>query len=449
MRNNIKRIMIRLSKFLHIFITCLLFFCCWNACEQRQVSSLLIMAVYVVFVLFFMRTYSAYQIGLSRIRMLVYSQTLADAAAIGLIYVLLVLERLELFVPGPLVGLLLVQFLWNCTWSCLANTVYFRMYQPRRTIIVYRTQADLRHLEEIHQYARKFRVEKLAEVSENERLEHILDGFEAVFVTGAEERVRSRIEKYCVEHDIRCYVMPHIGDVIMMGATHMELFSVPVFRVARAAPDIECAAMKRGFDIFCALAGIICLSPVMLAAALAIKLYDGGPVIYRQVRLTKDRREFYILKFRSMRVDAERDGVARLATEHDDRITPVGKMIRACRIDELPQLFNILRGDMSVVGPRPERPEIAAQYEQLMPEFSLRLQVRAGLTGLAQVYGKYNTDPYDKLRMDLMYINKMSLLEDIKLIFATVKVLFMKESTSGIAKEQTTAIAEALECAAE
>ena len=160
------------------------------------------------------------------------------------------------------------------------------------------------------------------------------------------------------------------------------------------------------------------------------------------MRLTKDRRQFHIYKFRSMRVNAEGDGVARLAAHNDSRITPVGRVIRACRLDELPQLFNILRGDMSIVGPRPERPEIAMQYEAEMPSFSLRLQVRAGLTGLAQVYGKYNTDPYDKLRMDLMYINQMSLMEDLKLVFATVKVLFLKESTTGISQGQTTAAAQ-------
>ena len=144
-------------------------------------------------------------------------------------------------------------------------------------------------------------------------------------------------------------------------------------------------------------------------------------------------------KFRSMRVDAEKDGVARLAATDDDRITPVGKIIRAIRFDELPQIFNILKGDMSIVGPRPERPEIAAQYEEEMPAFSLRLQVKAGLTGTAQVYGKYNTEPKDKLKMDLMYINDMSLKEDLKLIFATVKILFMKESTAGVQQGQVTA----------
>ena len=167
---------------------------------------------------------------------------------------------------------------------------------------------------------------------------------------------------------------------------------------------------------------------------------DHGPVFYRQVRLTKNGREFKILKFRSMTVNAEKDGIARLAGKNDSRITKVGRFIRACRIDELPQLFNILMGDMSIVGPRPERPEIAKQYEETLPEFSLRLQVKAGLTGLAQVYGRYNTEPYYKLQMDLLYINEMSMLKDLQLILATIQILFMKESTQGIAQGQETAL---------
>ena len=143
-------------------------------------------------------------------------------------------------------------------------------------------------------------------------------------------------------------------------------------------------------------------------------------------------------KLRSMIVDAEKGG-ARLAGEHDDRITPVGRVIRAIRFDELPQLFNILKGDMSIVGPRPERPEIAEKYRQELPAFDLRLQVKAGLTGYAQVYGRYNTEPQDKLKMDLMYINHASFSEDFKLIFATIRILFMRESTSGVADGQMTA----------
>ena len=181
------------------------------------------------------------------------------------------------------------------------------------------------------------------------------------------------------------------------------------------------------------------LSPLMLVTAAAIKLTDGGPVFYKQIRLTRNRKEFYVYKFRSMRVDAEKDGVARLASQGDDRITPVGKIIRSLRIDELPQLLCILLGTMTIVGPRPERPEIAAQYEKEMPEFALRLQAKAGLTGYAQVYGKYNTSPYNKLQMDLQYIGSMGLVTDLKIIFATIKVLFVPESTEGVAQGQTTA----------
>jgi lipopolysaccharide/colanic/teichoic acid biosynthesis glycosyltransferase len=198
---------------------------------------------------------------------------------------------------------------------------------------------------------------------------------------------------------------------------------------------------KRLFDIAVAVVALVVLSPVMLITAAAVKLTDGGPVFYKQKRLTKNGKEFYVLKFRSMRQDAEKDGVARLSTgDADPRITPVGRVIRKLRIDELPQLFNILGGSMSIVGPRPERPEIAAQYAEELPEFNLRLQAKAGLTGYAQVYGKYNTTPYNKLQMDLMYIAHPSFFEDLRIIFATIKILFLPESTEGVAEGMETAM---------
>ena len=179
----------------------------------------------------------------------------------------------------------------------------------------------------------------------------------------------------------------------------------------------------------------------MLIIAAAIKLSDGGPVFYKQKRLTKNGKIFEVIKFRSMRVDAEKDGVARLsAGENDERITKVGKIIRKFRLDELPQFINILKGEMSFVGPRPERPEIAAQYEEVIPAFSLRLQAKAGLTGYAQVYGKYNTTPYNKLEMDLQYIAKPSILEDLRILLATFKILFLPESTDGVDAERYTAL---------
>ena len=226
----------------------------------------------------------------------------------------------------------------------------------------------------------------------------------------------------------------------MSGAMPLHLLHLPMLMLERYNPTPEYLFFKRVMDIVLSAVALIIASPVMLIVAVIIKATDGGTVFYRQCRLTRNGKEFNVLKFRSMRMDAEKDGVARLSTgEQDPRITPIGRFIRKVRIDELPQLINILKGEMRIVGPRPERPEIARQYEEELPEFSLRHQAKAGLTGYAQVYGKYNTTPYDKLLMDLMYIAKPSLAEDLKIIFATVQILFMPESTEGVSEGQTTA----------
>ena len=235
---------------------------------------------------------------------------------------------------------------------------------------------------------------------------------------------------------MRALVIPRIGDAIMSAAEPIHMLHLPILDCRRCTLSTEYRLVKRAIDVLISGIALILLSPVMLATALAIKR-DGGPVFYKQVRLTKDGKKFNILKFRSMCVDAEKySGAVLSAGENDPRITKVGRIIRACRIDELPQLINILKGDMSLVGPRPERPEIAAEYEKELPEFALRLQVQAGLTGYAQVYGKYNTTPYDKLLMDLIYIARHSLLEDLCILLATLKILTSKESTEGIGEEK-------------
>ena len=190
-------------------------------------------------------------------------------------------------------------------------------------------------------------------------------------------------------------------------------------------------------DIIISALMLVITSPFLLLSAIAVKLYDGGPVFFRQARSTLGGKVFYIHKFRSMIVDAEKDGAPRPAEDFDPRITPVGRFLRASRLDELPQLIDILVGNMSIVGPRPERIEHTQQYSEDIPEFQYRLKVRGGLTGYAQLYGKYNTTPYDKLQLDLMYIQNYSLLLDLKLILMTVKIMFMKESTEGFSKEDS------------
>jgi lipopolysaccharide/colanic/teichoic acid biosynthesis glycosyltransferase len=193
-------------------------------------------------------------------------------------------------------------------------------------------------------------------------------------------------------------------------------------------------------DITGAVLLLVITSPIFLITSILIRAYDRGPVFYKQTRCTLNMKEFRIIKFRSMRVDAEKDGVARLATQHDSRITPVGGFIRRCRIDELPQLINVLKGEMSFIGPRPERPEIISQYIQEMPEFVYRTRVKAGLAGYAQVYGKYNTTPYDKLKLDLTYIQNYSVGLDLKLMLLTLKILIQPESTEGVSENQITAL---------
>ena len=216
------------------------------------------------------------------------------------------------------------------------------------------------------------------------------------------------------------------------------IFYYAVITVAAVAADTVC-------PIVFSLLLLIITSPFMLLTAICVKAYDRGPVLYKQVRCTQDGKEFKIIKFRSMRVDAERDGVARLASKNDDRITPIGKFIRKVRLDELPQLWNIFVGDMSFIGPRPERPEIIKQYMEEMPEFAYRLKVKAGLAGFAQVYGKYNTTPYDKLKLDLFYIENYSVWLDLKLMLLTLKILVTPDATEGVENNQITALKQKME----
>ena len=315
------------------------------------------------------------------------------------------------------------------------------MFPPQPTAVIYDTRQGMENLIGQYNLDKKYQVLFTAGVSECIQDLSMLNGLETVFLSGIHSHDRNVILKYCVEHGINVLVIPRLGDTIMSGAYAIHMFHLPMLKVGRYNPTPEYLMAKRLIDIVVSAMALVVLSPVFLVTAIAIKATDHGPVFYKQIRLTKDGKEFAILKFRSMRVDAEKDGVARLSSgENDSRITPVGKVIRACRVDELPQLINILRGELSIVGPRPERPEIAAQYCEEIPEFSLRLQAKAGLTGYAQVYGKYNTTPYDKLSMDLMYIAHPSLIEDIKIMLATVKILFVPESTEGVAEGQTTAM---------
>ena len=410
--------------------------------KLQSTECVVVLGAYMVLLLYTQHIYRATEVGMARVSELVMSQMLSNLISICVVYVGVALYVRHLFNIFLLVLVGLVQTLIGIGWSLFANQQYIKKRRKPRTAIIYKHQSNLDLLYETPYFHERYDVCKLIENPPEDfaALRNELEGCEVLFSVGSSAEITNGLAKICVEKNINGYFMPRLGHIIMSGAEYTARFSLPTLLVRRAGGHSEYRFFKRAFDLFASLIGIVVASPIMLATAIAIKVEDHGPVFYRQVRLTKNGREFKILKFRSMTVNAEKDGIARLAGKNDSRITKVGRFIRACRIDELPQLFNILMGDMSIVGPRPERPEIAKQYEETLPEFSLRLQVKAGLTGLAQVYGRYNTEPYYKLQMDLLYINEMSMLKDLQLILATIQILFMKESTQGIAQGQETAL---------
>ena len=411
------------------------------AAPYHEKGNYLIIALFTVFYITYIHVYDGYMVSLSKPSEIIYSQSLAALMSNAIMYFITWLLTKNFPNVLPLFLVFIVQITLSALWTRIVTDWYAKTFQARRTVIVYDMREGMEDLIMEYGLDSKFDVKHVVTVEECQKDNYkVLENIERVFMCGVHSHDRNAILKYCVAENIDTYVIPRIGDTLMSSAKKMHMFHLPVLRVHRYAPRIEYIFIKRMIDILASGIGLIVVSPIMVITAIAIKAYDKGPVFYKQCRLTKDGKKFDVLKFRSMGTDAEKDGVARLSTgTKDTRITPVGNIIRKTRIDELPQLFNILKGDMTIVGPRPERPEIAEQYEKELPEFKLRLQAKAGLTGYAQVYGKYNTTPYDKLQMDLMYIAKPSLLEDIRIIFATVKILFMPESTEGVAEGQTTA----------
>lgn len=441
-------LILRIIKTLDAVLMTVPFALCWYSYYAKHIASpfyakgdYLVVALFFVLFIIFGRVYDAFLMSMQRISEIVYAQFLAAAVSDFIMYIVIWLlsKHLPNILPG--VAALIGQVILAAVWAYNAHHAYFKIFPPQATAVIYDTRQGTEKLIGKYGLDSKYKVVLTATADECIANLAMLDGVSTVFMSGIHSHDRNVILKYCVENNIGTFVIPRIGDTIMSGAYPMHMFHLPMLKVGRYHPQPEYLFIKRLLDIVISAVALVVLSPILLVTAIAIKATDHGPVFYKQIRLTKDGKEFGILKFRSMRVDAEKDGVARLSSgDHDDRITPVGKVIRACRIDELPQLLNILRGELSIVGPRPERPEIAAQYCEEMPEFSLRLQAKAGLTGYAQIYGKYNTTPYDKLVMDLMYIAHPSIVEDLKIMFATVKILFMPESTEGVSEGQTTAM---------
>lgn len=389
--------------------------------------------LYGILLILFMSLYGGYRVGYLKKGNLIYSQVIAVLFSNIFTYFQIAVLDKHFLNPLQLILMTGVDVLVIFIWTMIYHNIYVRLFPPRRMLLISGQRSDYHIIEKINSREDKYEICRIINIDQGILfLEHEMLKYDGVIIGDIPSHDRNLILKYCFANSIRTYNVPKISDIILKSSVELNLFDSPLLLSRNEGLAVEQLFIKRVVDIIGAILGLILSSPLFVIVGISIKVTDKGPVFFKQTRLTRGGKVFNIYKFRTMIQEAEKDGVARLAEELDSRILPIGHFLRRTRIDELPQLFNILVGDMSLVGPRPERPELVHEIIKDIPEFSYRTKVKAGLTGYAQVYGKYNTTAYDKLKLDLTYIRNYSFLLDLKLIFMTPKIMLMKEATEGI-----------------
>lgn len=394
----------------------------------------IVIMIYFVFLVVFGQMFDMYTLGDTRVYDLFLSYSLALLVSNVMIFLVICVASFRLMALRPIIYFqIAAEFI--LAFLLLLENRFIRDRFPIPKAIAIFGEPNYEILEKIYKYRdilvtveTKIDIENI----DLSKLDELLDGYERVITIDVKHDDKKEIFKKCYEKKISVYDIPSITDTLIASSEVMHVIDTPIIKINKFGPSYLESMVKRIIDIFGSLFLVILTSPIMLIVALSIKLYDHGDILFKQTRLTKDGKEFKIYKFRSMIMNAESKTGAVLAKEGDSRITPVGKFIRKTRFDELPQLFNILNGDMTFVGPRPERPELFKEICKDIPEFKYRLNVKAGLTGYAQIYGKYNTTMRDKLLLDLYYIENYSLIADIKLLVMTLKIVFIPESTEGV-----------------
>ena len=402
----------------------------------NRTGNWMIVAVYCLILLIFSKMYGGLKIGYLKTFNIIYSQFLTTISANALIYLQITLLIKHFTSIVPLVYMTVLQLLVIVPWGIIFTRLYRFLYPARKALLVYGERTVDGFVGKANTRNDRFIITKKIDYREGvDVVVNCAKQSEAVILCDLPSEIRNTILKFCYSQSIRVYVTPKLSDIIIRSAEDSHLIDSPLLLSRNNGFTFEQRFFKRAVDIILTLALLFVFSPIMLVTALAIKLYDRGPVLFLQERYTKGEQKFMIYKFRSMKINS--DSIKYVPTMEDDpRVTPVGKVIRQLRIDEMPQFFNILKGEMSLIGPRAESVKLTDAYVRDIPEFKYRLKVKSGLTGYAQVHGKYNTTPYDKLKLDLMYIQNYSWLMDMEIIFLTVKILFMKDSTEGFTEEQ-------------
>jgi exopolysaccharide biosynthesis polyprenyl glycosylphosphotransferase len=392
--------------------------------------------LYGVLLVLFISIYGGFKVGYLKKMNLIYSQILAIIFTNVFTYLQIVALDKHFLNPMQLFKMSGLDFLVVVIWTLIFQWLYGKMFPPRKMLLISGRRSDYHLIEKINSREDKYEICKIINIDCGlSFLQQEILKYDGVIIGDIASHERNILLKYCFANSIRSYGVPKISDILLRSSVELNLFDSPLFLSRNEGLTIEQEFLKRLIDIVGGIIGLVLFSPLFLLVALSIKLTDSGSVFFKQSRLTKDNKVFNIYKFRTMIEDAEKDGLARLALREDSRILPIGHFLRRTRLDELPQLINIIKGDMTFVGPRPERPELAEDILKEIPEFSYRTKVKAGLTGYAQIYGKYNTTAYDKLKLDLTYIRNYSLLLDLKLLFMTPKIMFMKEPSEGIYSE--------------
>ncbi len=395
----------------------------------------LMAALYGVLLMFFLRMYGGFKISYLKRGNLIYSQILSVVIVNVLTYFQIALLDKKFQNPVVFLAMTAADSVVIVIWAFVFQYVYSRLFPRKKLLFVYGERPAFHLMDKINSREDKYELAGAVPFSAGiEKIMELMKEYDAMLIGDMPSHERNLLMKRCFGEGIRSYTVPKISDILLRSCAELNVFDSPLYLSRNDGLQFEQRIVKRFVDVIGSAAGLVITSPLFLLFAAAIKMTDGGPVFYQQERLTQGGRRFWIYKFRTMVQDAEKMSGPRLAGERDERILPVGRILRRTRLDELPQLINILKGEMSLVGPRPERPELAAEIEKELPEFSYRLKVKAGLTGYAQIYGKYNTAAYDKLKLDLTYIRNYSLFLDIRLMLMTPKIMLMKESTEGVSE---------------
>ena len=393
------------------------------------------MLTFVVLGSALMSIYGGYSVGITKSKPIIYSMTLSTVFTDIVTHLQLCImntnaannQKFQYEHPLLLLLVMVIQILVIIFFAYFGNFVYFSINSPEKCCVITTSKYSLNNIvPKIKKYKKQYLITD-AILFTNPDLFDIINRCDTVFVYDVPAASRTTIVEYCYANNKNIYYNFEMCDVVSLRGRNAMLDDKPMIASTVKGLTVEQRIMKRAMDLFVSTVGLIITSPIMLACAIAIKAEDGGSVFFKQKRATKDGKIFKVYKFRTMK---EKNSINKSVTEDDDRITKVGKILRKFRIDELPQIINIFKGEMSVVGPRPEMIENVDEYTQALPEFSYRLRVKAGLTGLAQIAGKYNTSPKDKLVLDLMYIEKYSIWQDIKLIFQTLTVFFKADDST-------------------